>query len=210
MRVCTAQHPLPHRIFFIFLKMCSPPSVGSMIFEVAPKLFASKMPLFGPSKRRDESFVGHLVRYNRSTARSVRLFSPTVGYLGDSRGGKIRHKNVYFLLTASLDQSFRHFIKNDCFITLTTMWIFCALLLFLCALMALHIFFFENLGVFSEICSLPRQEPWFWRLHGCKIMRKVIFGSPIWPKSAVLGIHVAIQNLQISLQKCVFPVYGLS
>ena len=92
-----------------------------MILEIDPKLFASKMPLFGPSKRRDESFVGHLVRYNGSTARSVRLFSPTVGSLGDSRCGKIRHKNVYFLLTASLDQSFRHFIKNDCFITLTTM-----------------------------------------------------------------------------------------
>ena len=107
--------------FHLFSKMCSPPSVGSMIFEIAPKLFASKMPLFGPSKRRDESFVVHLVRYNRSTARSVRLFSPTVGSLGDSRCGKIRHKNVYFLLTASWDQSFRHFIKNDCFITLTTM-----------------------------------------------------------------------------------------
>ena len=113
--------PLHPFCFHLFSKMCSPPSVGSMIFEVAPTLFASKMPLFGPSKRRDESFVVHLVRYNRSTARSVRLFSPTVGSLGDSRCGKIRHKNVYFLLTASWDQSFRHFIKNDCFIALTIM-----------------------------------------------------------------------------------------
>ena len=98
----------------------------------------------------DESYAGHLVRYNRSFARSVRFFSPTVGYLDGSRCGKICRKNASFLLTASLDQSFWHFIKTIALSHLQLCDFFCALLLFLCALMSLHIFFFENLCLFFQ------------------------------------------------------------
>ena len=109
-------------------------------------------------KRRDGSYVGHPVRYNRSFTRSVRLSPPTNGYFDGSQCGKICSKIVPFLPTASLDRSFWHFIKDDCSIALTTMRFVCALPLFLCALMSLRIFFCENLGSFFEICFLPRQE----------------------------------------------------
>ena len=69
-----------------------------MIFDIMLKHFGSNQPLLGPSKRREEGYLRHFVRCNRSFARSFRLFSPTVGYLDVSWCSEILYKNVYFLL----------------------------------------------------------------------------------------------------------------
>ena len=66
--------------FSYFLKKVLPASVGSIILEIDPLHFASKIPLFGLPKRGYRACFGYFIRSYRSSARSVRVLCASVAH----------------------------------------------------------------------------------------------------------------------------------